>query len=73
MSVVTKFWIFVWVSGFTFIFLGAVLRNSESAWVVFLAFVVVTGVGQYFFRCPRCRWPINIHTEGSPNDVATSR
>src|SRR5690349_12739592 len=58
MSVVTKLWVFLWVCGFTWIFLGAVLRNRESGWAVFFGMFVVTAVGQYFFRCPRCRWPI---------------
>src|SRR5438309_576185 len=58
MSVVTKFWIFLFVGGATWIFVGSVLRDSEIVLPVMFAWAVGMGIGQYFFRCPRCRWRI---------------
>jgi hypothetical protein len=58
MSVVTKFWIFLFVGGVIWIIGALELRDSEMVLPFMFAMVVGMGIGHYLFRCPRCRWRI---------------
>ena len=58
MSVLTKFWIYTAVE--IVVLVGLMVKTSQNrSWIVVLfAAMLILGAGSYFFRCPRCGWPI---------------